>query len=64
LSDGVVLLDECEDSCQRQEIMYDLWEDEEKEQAFADHQSCIMSSSCGDLDAGACYSEELYIFKD
>lgn len=64
LNDGVLLLDECEDSCQRQEVMYGLWEDDEKIEAFSDHQSCVISSSCGELDDGACYSEELYIFKD
>jgi hypothetical protein len=62
LNDGALLPDECEDSCKRQEIMYELWEDEAKEEAFADHQRCIVSSTCGELDAGGCYTEELFIF--
>ena len=64
LNDGALLLDECEDSCQRQEVMYELWDDQAKIEAFSEHQQCIASSSCDELDAGACYSEDLYIFKD
>ncbi len=64
VGNGLVVLDECEDSCQRQEVMYEMWEDEAQEEAFAEHQRCIVSSSCDELDAGTCYTEEMYIFKD
>jgi hypothetical protein len=63
LQDGLVLLDECEDSCQRQEVLYELWEDEEKEQALVDHERCVISSTCDEISSGVCYDSELFILE-
>jgi hypothetical protein len=53
-----VALDECEVSCQQQEILYEIWEDEEKQDLFDDHKRCIRSSSCDELAQGECYYDE------
>jgi hypothetical protein len=60
-----VALDECELSCQQQEVLYDFWEDEEKADLFDEHKRCIRSSSCEEIAAGACYQdgmEDIFVF--
>lgn len=57
-----VSLDECEDSCQREEALYESWEDTERLHAFHDELECIVDSTCGEVAAGACYDEDLYRF--
>ena len=31
-------------------------------EGFADDRSCIVDATCEELEAGACYDEELYLF--
>ena len=59
-----VSLEECEESCNRQEALYEQWEDEEKADLFDDHKRCIASSSCDEIAVGECYEgfEELFVF--
>ena len=59
-----VALDECEASCQQQDAVYQVWQDEEKQDLFDAHKSCIGSSTCEEIAAGACYEgyEELFLF--
>jgi len=53
---------ECEESCARQDAQYELEDDKTLERAFADHRRCIGSSTCDELEDGACYEEELFQF--
>ena len=62
LNQGMLLQAECEDSCVRQETLYELWEDEAKETALLDHQRCILGASCDELEDGACYDPDLFPF--
>lgn len=57
-----VSTEECVESCQRQESLYELWEDDTKADAFAEHRSCLADSTCDELADGACYDPELFIF--
>lgn len=55
-------LDACIDDCERQNALYEVWEDTEKQRAFRAHRSCLGRSSCEEIDAGVCYDEDLFIF--
>lgn len=57
-----VALDACADSCTDIASLYESWEDEKLIEAFDDHRSCIGSSSCEEIEAGACYDEDLFVF--
>ena len=59
-----VSLDECIQSCERQDQLYLQWGDSEKRQLYNDHRRCISNSSCDELADGACYEgfEDLFIF--
>ena len=59
-----VALEECEDSCLRQQALYQQWEDEDKQHLFDDHKRCVNRSSCDELADGVCYEgfEELFVF--
>ena len=62
LSSDRVSEQDCEESCKRQEILYELWEDEQKIEAFEEHKRCLISSSCDEIADGVCYDEELFIW--
>ncbi len=53
---------ECEESCTRQRALYDEWEDEALQEAFAAHRRCIAQATCEELEAGVCYDEALFPF--
>ena len=55
---------ECEDSCLRQDALYQQWEDERKQELFNDHKRCINRSSCEEIAQGECYYgfEDLFVF--
>jgi hypothetical protein len=59
-----VALAECEDSCNRQEALYEQWEDERKQELFDDHKRCLNQSSCDEIADGVCYDgfEDLFVF--
>ena len=52
--------DECESSCNAQTNLYEDEDDEEKQEAFQDLKSCIVSETCEDLTAGVCYDEDVF----
>ena len=54
---------ECVDMCQRQDALYEMWEDEEKQQAFLEHRRCILQSTCEDIADGSCYDDLLFIWE-
>lgn len=62
LSSERVSVEECQESCSRQQVLYELWEDEVKQEAFDDHKRCLVGSSCDEIADGVCYDEELFIF--
>jgi len=53
---------ECRDSCQREENLYEGWEDLQALELHYDQMSCIMDASCQEVADGECYDEELYLF--
>lgn len=53
---------ECEESCNQQEALYDEWTDSQKRTAFDAELSCLYSSECADVEAGACYDAEVWSF--
>lgn len=59
-----VAFEECEASCERQDALYQQWEDETLQDLFDDHRRCIARSSCDELAEGACYEgyEALFVF--
>jgi hypothetical protein len=59
-----VALEECQDACETQQQLYDVWDDERLQDLFDDHRRCIGRSSCEEIADGACYDgfEDLYVF--
>jgi hypothetical protein len=59
-----VALDECVDSCARQEELYVAWENDELLQLERDHRRCLADSTCEQIAAGECFEgyEELFPF--
>ena len=61
-----VALEECEQNCTRQDLLYEAWDNNELMELAKDHRSCIARSSCEELDQGVCYEgyEELFVFDE
>lgn len=55
---------ECVDACNKQNNLYEDWEDTEKQLAFDDHRQCIVASSCEKIEEGDCYDPLVFIFSD
>ena len=53
---------ECSESCETQQQVYDGWEDLQKREAFAELKRCVREEECGAIANGVCYDEELYIW--
>ncbi len=53
---------ECREACEREENLYEEWEDLQALDKHHDERDCIMDSECADIADGACYDEELYLF--
>jgi len=53
---------ECEENCTRQQLLYEIWEDEAKADLFVEHKQCIMGASCDEIADGTCYDEDLFVF--
>ena len=52
----------CEESCATQELLYQGWEDTQLEDAFAEYKRCVRGSTCGEIAAGVCYDEDIYLY--
>ena len=61
LADNVGAL-ECEESCSRQDAQYELEEDDAAAKAFRQHRRCIAGSTCDEIEDGACYDEDVFVF--
>lgn len=57
-------LEECEESCNRQESLYQLQENDELLALVRDHRRCLATSSCEEIANDVCYDgfEVLYPF--
>jgi hypothetical protein len=55
-------IDMCKASCETEDHLYDVWDDQEKTDAFHEERRCLVDSSCEDIAAGACYDDRLYPF--
>lgn len=53
---------ECVESCETQQSLYEAWGDDEKQKAFAEERACIRASSCDEIAEGACYDDEIWVF--
>ena len=51
---------ECELSCFETESLYEVWEDEAKQEALDDQAWCVRGATCDELAEGVCYDETLY----
>jgi hypothetical protein len=52
----------CVDSCTDLDALYASWEDERIIEAHDAHRRCIGSSTCDEIEDGACYDEDLFVF--
>lgn len=59
-----VAFEECELSCQQQELLYSQWENRDLAELFDDQKRCVTHSSCEEIADGVCYEgyEDLYVF--
>jgi hypothetical protein len=64
LSTDRLALDACIADCSQQELLYEEWEDERKEELFTEHKRCLLDATCEEIEAGECYVgyEELFPF--
>lgn len=64
LSTDRLALGACVEDCSKQEQLYEDWDDEVKQDLFADQKRCLLGSSCEEIEDGVCYDgyEELYAF--
>lgn len=51
---------DCQQSCNTQQDVYQSYDDSELQQAFADHKQCVEDETCGAIADGVCYDERLY----
>jgi hypothetical protein len=52
--------DQCEETCQEVDNLYDRWEDEDLQERLDASRNCIRDETCGAIADGVCYDEELY----
>ena len=55
-------IDECTSACSAQQNLYEEWDDPDKEEAFKNLKSCIVSSECDGVESGVCYDDSVYIW--
>ncbi len=53
---------ECRDACEREENLYEDWEDLQALEQHHQERECIVDSECADIADGACFDEELYLW--
>jgi len=65
LSSDRLAIDACEQDCNRQEELYDQWDDEEKQDLFKEHKRCLLDATCDEIAEGVCYVgyEDLFHFE-
>ena len=51
--------EDCRLQCERQEQLYDNWNDQELQDAFKAHKQCILAEECDALADGVCTDELL-----
>jgi hypothetical protein len=54
--------DECVEACDRERAYYDVEDDKEGRQAFADERRCIVNSTCEEILDGECYDPTVFPF--
>jgi hypothetical protein len=64
LSTDRLALGACVEDCQKQEQLYDNWDDEAKQDLFVDHKRCLVGATCEEIEEGVCYDgyEDLFSF--
>jgi len=64
LSTDRLALDACVEDCEKQQQLYQSWNDEAKQDLFVDHKRCLVHASCEEIEEGVCYDgyEELFTF--
>jgi hypothetical protein len=55
-------LEECESTCENEQDLYELWEDEGKRDAMGEMKRCIADEDCGAIADGVCYDPDLVIW--
>ena len=53
-------LEDCRLQCERQQSLYDGWDDQDLQTAFSDHKRCVLEEECDAIDEGACYDSDLF----
>jgi len=53
-------LQDCNDACLTQEVLYEEWNDAEKQQALSTFKNCVADNECSDIAEAVCYDEEIY----
>lgn len=54
--------EECTESCQRQDALYQEWTDEKLRDGFDAALTCLDEATCEQLEAGACYDAEVWAY--
>jgi len=54
--------EECVESCETQQHLYEDWGDTEKQTAFEKERGCIRQSTCDEIADGTCYDDEIWVF--
>ncbi len=54
--------EECVESCETQQHLYEVWGDEEKQEAFDAERGCVRGATCEEIAEGACYDDEIWVF--
>lgn len=54
-----VSTEDCRLQCERQEQLYDTWDDQELKDAFREHKQCIVAEECSAIAGGTCTDELL-----
>ncbi len=54
--------DECGEACVAEDDLYDRWTDTQLRAALDAELRCIVSSTCEEIEAGACYDDSLFVF--
>jgi hypothetical protein len=64
LSTDRLAVSACIEDCEKQQQLYQDWDDEEKQDLFVAHKRCLVDASCEEIEEGVCYDgyEELFSF--
>lgn len=56
--------EECEDACDREEALYEDWDNSALLDAFYAQNKCIYHASCEEIAAGDCADDDLLLYKE